>query len=89
MNNIISDNMREFWKQEDRDPKAMAERIKYLVENPGVIDGLCDKTLIAVPSVKSVPAQIVSDWQKFFDHLRILDSSFNEDHFPLEEDKLR
>lgn len=48
MKNLISDNFREFFKQENCDPEAMAKRIAYIVEHPSVIDGLISGKLVTV-----------------------------------------
>ena len=65
--NIISDNMREFWRQEARDPVAIEARIKFLVEWPGVIDDTIAKQMDGQARV-----QVVSEWQKFFGIIRLL-----------------
>src|SRR3989339_520831 len=45
---------------------------------------------IEVVSSVDVSGSSVSDWQKLFGHMRVYDSNFNEEHFPLEpEDKVR
>lgn len=96
---IISNNMREFWQQEARDPEAMARRIGYLVERPRVIDGLADGTLKAVSAAEGgsrfaqrfvVPETESQCWKVFFGHLIVWPTGFNgrfsESCFPLGDD---
>lgn len=64
---------------------------QYVVEHT---DELSDMLLAMMASCRSyvTPAEpkLVSDWQKIFGHLQVLDSNFNESHYPLEpEDQLR
>lgn len=69
--------------------KFTADDLLWVADHPAIIEGLRTGKLKTVPADESV-AKVVSRWQELFGHLRILDSNFNESHFPLEsEDKLR
>ena len=78
MDSIISPNMREFWQQEAHDPQAMAKRIAFLVEHPGVIDALDKGELVTTKPDR--------EWTELFGHIRAVQGCrpHNQFNLPLE-----
>ncbi len=69
-----------------------SEDIQWLMANGGQnwrsLRGLRTGSLLIVgattKSPEPPPVKVVSEWSKLFGHMRIWDSNFNEDNFPLE-----
>jgi len=61
-----------------------AEAAQYLIDHPDELPELLLAMLVNRTIVTQEQLQeIISDWQKFFGHLYVWDSNFNETNFPL------